>query len=178
MTARRLPALAGLAVATVLLTGCTSAFLDGGPIAEPEPTPSTTMTSDPGETAAPDPADDLDCDNVLITRPGNYVLGACGSVTIEGSSIDVTFTSIATLVIRGDRIDLVGEELGSVEINGQGSEFSIATTVRTLRIRGNGNTVVADGRIGDVVVDGNENTVDAGEGIGSTIDNGLLNEIS
>ncbi|MGV3711650.1 DUF3060 domain-containing protein [Pseudolysinimonas sp.] len=175
---RRVAALAGLALATVLLTGCTSAFLDGGPIAEPDPEPTASQTSAPEETAAPDPGSDYDCDDLLLNRPGNYVLGACGTITVEGSGIDLTFTSIATLVVRGDRVDLVGGELGSVEINGQGSEISVTATIDRLRLRGNGNTVLADGRIGDVVVDGNENTVTAGEGIGSTIDNGLLNEIS
>jgi hypothetical protein len=170
------PALAGLAVAALVLTGCTSSFLADGPDAVPEP--SATSTPEPtASTPPPEPEPEYDCDDLLINRPGNYVLGECGSVTLEGTGIDLTFTSIATLVIRGDRADLLGGELGSIEINGQGNDISVET-IRGLRIRGEGNTVLANGAIGSVVVDGNENVVTSGEGIDSVIDNGLLNEIA
>lgn len=178
---RALPApvaLLGLALTAVLLAGCTSSFLIAeGAGTEVEPTPTATLPPAPDETTAPEePADEFACDNVLLDRPGNYALGDCGSVTVEGSGIDLAFSSIATLIIRGDGADLVGDELGDVEIQGQRSDITVVS-IRDLTIRGERNTVVADGTIGTVVVHGNENVVNATEGIGSQVDNGLLNEI-
>jgi hypothetical protein len=177
--ARSLPApvaLFGLALAAVFLTGCTSDFLvDGGTAA---PAPTQTTTPEPTESAAPpEPVEEFDCDDVLIDRPGNYVLGECGTVTIEGGGVDLAFTSIATLVINGDGADIVGETLGDVEIEGQRVEVS-AISIEQLSIRGEQNTVVVETTIGTVVVNGNENVVTAGEGISApVVDNGLLNEI-
>jgi len=176
-SARRLPALAGLALVTVLLAGCSSAFLDADLGAGLEPVPTESATPGPEPTAEPEPEPDFDCGDILLNRPGNYVLGECGTVTLEGAGIDLAFTSITTLVIRGDRADLVGGKLGSVEIQGQGNDIA-AESVRALQIRGEGNSAVVDGAIGDVVVNGNDNVVTAGDGIRSVIDNGLLNEIS
>ncbi|HWH97415.1 MAG TPA: hypothetical protein VNS80_03530 [Pseudolysinimonas sp.] len=181
--ARSLPApvaLLGLALTAVLLAGCTSTFLvDGGTgTAAPVPTESS-ATPEPSEsTAPPEPVEEFDCDNVLIDRPGNYVLGECGTVTLEGGGIDLTFTSIATLVILGDGADIVGETLGSVELEGERADIA-AISINSLSIRGAQNTIVVDTTIGTVVVNGNENVVSTGEGIESpVVDNGLLNEIS
>jgi hypothetical protein len=173
----RTAALLGIAVAAVLLTGCTSDFLVDGGSAAPAPTP-TTASPEPTESGAPpEPVEEFDCDDVLIDRPGNYVLGDCGTVTVEGGGIDLAFTSIATLVINGDGADIVGETLGSVEVEGQRVEVS-AVSIEQLTIRGEQNTVVVETTIGTVVVNGNENVVTAGEGISApVVDNGLLNEI-
>jgi len=179
---RSLPApaaLLGLAVVALLLAGCTSSFLvaEGhGTAVQPEPIETDGVEQTAEEDAQPDSVLDFDCDNVLIDRPGNYVLGDCGLVTIEGSGIDLTFSSIAELVIRGDGADLVGEQLGEVQIQGQRSDITVIG-IGDLTIRGGRNTVVADGSIGTVVVHGNENVVNAADGIGSHVDNGLLNEI-
>jgi hypothetical protein len=177
---RSLPApvgLLGLGLAAVLLAGCTSDFLVEGGTADPVPTETT--TPQPTESAAPpEPVDEYDCDDVLIDRPGNYVLGECGTVTIEGGGIDLAFTSIATLVISGDGADIVGETLGTLEIEGGRVDVS-AISIDDLSIRGEQNTIVVDTTIGTVVVNGNENVVTTGEGITSpVVDNGLLNEIS
>lgn len=173
---RPLPALAALTLTALLLAGCTSAFLaDEVPGAGTEP--SVTATPDPeATTPAPEPGPDLDCGDVLLNRPGNYVLGECGTVTIEGTGIDLAFTSVERLVIRGDRADILGGAVRALEIQGQGSDLELAS-VGELRIRGEGNSVIVEGTIDSVVVDGNENVVTAGEGITAQIDNGLLNEI-
>lgn len=173
-----LPALAGLAVAALVLAGCTSRFLtEGGIVAEPAPTVTETPTPEPQPTTEPStPEPDYDCDDLVLNRPGNYVLGACGTVTVEGAGVQLTFTSIARLVLRGDRADVLGTGIGTAEVEGQDNEFSV-DELGSLRIRGEGNTVIANGRIGSVVVDGNENVVSAGDGVGSAVDNGLLNEI-
>jgi hypothetical protein len=169
-------ALLSLMVAA-LLTGCTSDFLVDGGTAEPAPTP-TSASPEPTETATPEPVEQFNCDDILIDRPGNYVLGACGTVTVEGSGIDLTFTSVDQLVIRGDAVDIVGDVIGSVELEGQRSEIS-AVSIEALSITGELNTVIVTTTIGTVIVDGNENVVSTGEGIESpVIDNGLLNEIS
>src|SRR5688572_15950382 len=75
-------ALLGLALTAVLLAGCTSNFLvdDGNGSAAPTPTLSATPV--PTESEEPKPQEQYDCDNVLIDRPGNYVLGECGTVTL------------------------------------------------------------------------------------------------
>jgi hypothetical protein len=170
-------ALVGVAVAGLLLAGCTSAFLGDGGTAAPSPA-ETEATPQPTETTPPEPLEEFDCDDVLIDRPGNYVLGECGTVTLDGGGIDLTFSSIATLVIRGDGVDVVGEVLGSVDLEGQRADIS-AISIDDLAIRGEQNVVVVDTTIGTVIVNGNENVVTTGEGIESpVVDNGLLNEIS
>lgn len=179
---RSLPApvaLLGLALAAVALAGCTSNFLigDGTGTAAPAPT-ETSASPEPTESAPPQPVEEFDCDDILIDRPGNYVLGVCGTVTLEGGGIDLSFTSIETLIIDGDGADIAGEELGSVELSGQRADIS-AISIDDLSIRGEQNTVVVDTTIGTVVVNGNENVVSTGEGIlAPVVDNGLLNEIS
>lgn len=179
--ARLLPApvaLLGLALTAVLLAGCTSNFLVDDGNGSAAPSPSLTATPEPTESEEPQPEEQYDCDNVLIDRPGNYVLGECGTVTLEGGGIDLTITSVATLVIRGDSADLVAETIGSIELEGQRADIS-AVSIERLSIRGEQNTVVVETTIGVVVVNGNENVVSTGEGIESpVIDNGLLNEIS
>jgi hypothetical protein len=169
-------AILGITVAA-LLTGCTSDFLVGGGTAGPAPTP-TNASPQPTETTPPEPVEQFDCDDILIDRPGNYVLGACGTVTVEGGGIDLAFTSIDELIIRGDGVDIVGDMIGSVDLEGQRGEIS-AVSIEALSITGELNTVIVDTTIGTVIVDGNENVVSTGEGIESpVIDNGLLNEIS
>lgn len=170
--------LLGIGLAAVLLAGCTSDFLaegGGAPApAESSATPEPTMTDDAPE---PDPVEELDCVSLLIDRPGNYVIGECGIVTLSGSGIRLTFTSITELVIRGDGADVVGETLDSVEIQGQGADIE-AFTVGDVVIRGEKNVIVAESTIDTVNVQGNENVVTAGDGIQSpVVDNGLLNEI-
>jgi hypothetical protein len=174
--------LVGIAVAAVLLAGCTSDFLVGdgtAPGVGPTPTESA-ATPEPtatDEAPEPDPAEEFDCVNLLIDRPGNYVVGDCGTVTLEGRGIRLTFTSIADLVIRGDGADVVGESLGSVEIQGEGSEIS-ALDIGDLVIRGTENVVTVETTIGTVNVQGNGNVVSAADGIDApVVDNGLNNEI-
>lgn len=175
---RSLAAPVGLALAALLLAGCTSDFLVDGGTAAPVPPPAT-GTPEPTESAPPAPVEEeFDCDDVLIDRPGNYVVGECGTVTLEGGGIDLAFTSIATLIISGDGADIAGGTLGTVELEGRRADIS-AVSIDRLSIRGEQNTVVVDTTIGTVVVNGNENVVTAGEGITSpVVDNGLLNEIS
>jgi hypothetical protein len=176
---RALPAPVALVVVVVaglLLAGCTSDFLGDGGIAAPTPSESA-ATPQPTDSTPPEPVEEFDCDDVLIDRPGNYVLGECGTVTLEGGGIDLTFTSIAKLVILGDGVDVVGEVLGTVDLEGQRADIS-AISIDDLSIRGEQNTVVVDTTIGTVIVNGNENVVTTGEGIESpVVDNGLLNEI-
>ena len=180
MTLRPSAALVPAALALLLLAGCTSDFLvDGGAggVAEPQPTPTTSDEASPAPTAEETaPAQEYDCDDILINRPGNYVLGDCGTVTLEGGGIDLAFGSIATLVIRGDNADVLGDTLGDVEINGQRNEIGVAS-IDDLVIRGEDNAITVTGAIATVVIDGNENVVTAGDGIGSSVDNGLLNEV-
>lgn len=173
--------LLGIGLAAVLLAGCTSNFLgDGGDVAGAEPSP-TEAAATPEQTPAPDVAepqpDEPDCVSLLIDRPGNYVIGECASVTLEGTGIRLAFSSIAELIVRGDGADLIGESLGSVQIDGQGATIS-ALDIADLMLRGNDNVVTAETTIGTVNVQGNGNVVSAGDGIEPPfVDNGLNNEI-
>jgi hypothetical protein len=175
----RAAGLLGIGLAAVLLAGCTSDFLAEGGTAGPAPT-ETSVTPEPTPTeVAPteDPSDEFDCVNLLINRPGNYVVGDCGTVTLEGTGIRLTFTSIAHLVLRGDGADVLGETLGSVEISGQGVDIA-ADELGDLVIRGDDNVVTVETTIDTVEVQGNNNVVSAGDGIQSpAVDNGMTNEI-
>lgn len=175
----RAAGLLGIGLAAVLLAGCTSDFLADGGTAGPAPTEtSATPEPTPSEVApTEDPSDEFDCVNLLINRPGNYVVGDCGTVTLEGTGIRLTFTSIAHLVLRGDGADVLGETLASVEISGQGVDIA-ADELGDLVIRGDDNVVTVETTIDTVEVQGNNNVVTAGEGIQTpAVDNGLLNEI-
>lgn len=173
----RAAGLLGIALVALLLPGCTSAFLTPGgvgPVATETASPEPTPTADAPE---PDPSDEPDCVHLLIDRPGNYAIGECATVTLEGTGIHLAFGAIDQLVIRGDGSDVIGDTLGSVEIQGQGADVT-AYSIDDLLIRGEDNIVVVESTIGAVNVQGNGNTVTATGGIQTPpVDNGLLNEI-
>lgn len=175
-------ALVSVALVGLLLTGCTSDFLaGGGGTAEPTAFPSPSASADPTGTPTPSaeptvPPQEYDCDGVVLDRPGHYVLGDCGEVTIEGTGVELIVSSIARLTIRGDDAEVAAGTLGTVEISGQDNEM-VATMLAHLVIRGDGNEVDVEETITSANVSGNENEVRAGRGIGSVSDTGLLNEI-
>jgi hypothetical protein len=174
----RVAALLAIGVVGVLLAGCTSNFLADGP-AEGTPSPSaSSAVPEPTPTENPvDPADESDCVNLLLDRPGNYVIGDCDTVTINGTGIRLTFLTVGRLVLRGDGTDIAGETIGSLDIQGQAAEVT-AFEIDELVIRGDDNVVTVDGVIGTVNVRGNGNVVTATDGIDApVVDNGLNNEI-
>lgn len=174
----RAAGLIGIGIAAVLLAGCTSNFLaDDSDGAAPTPSASTATPEPTPTQEAPDPADESDCVNLLIDRPGNYVIGDCDTVTINGSGIRLSFLSIGALVLRGDGAVASGEALGSLEVQGQAAEVS-AFEIDAVVLRGDDNVITVDGAIGTVTVQGNGNVVTAGEGIDApVVDNGVGNEL-
>lgn len=174
----RAAGLLGIGALGVLLAGCTSNFLaEGGDDGAPTPSASTAAPAPTPTEDAVDPADESDCVNLLLDRPGNYVIGDCDTVTINGTGIRLTFLTVGSLVLRGDGTDVSGETIGSLEIQGQAAEVS-AFEIDELLIRGNDNVVTVDGVIGTVNLKGNGNVVTATEGIDAPVlDDGLNNEI-
>lgn len=168
-------AVAPVVLVALLLAGCTGTFLtDGGGSGTAAPAPTATASPEPTATAEPEP--EYDCDDILLNRPGRYLLGECGTVTIEGQGVELVATSIAELVIRGDDNDVMLDVLGDAELFGQDNEI-VAAEAGNLILRGDENLVVVEGEIASVNVEGNENEVRAGLGIGAVSDNGLLNQI-
>ncbi|MEO8529571.1 MAG: DUF3060 domain-containing protein [Pseudolysinimonas sp.] len=170
-----------VALAALLLGGCTSDFLAGGagPTITDGPTasPSATETATPTPTPPPTPEPTAIPCNLVFTKAENYVLGDCATVTIEGSNINVTFESIDHLVIRGNGARLNGQSLGDVQLSGQSNEIEVVT-LGAVHIRGDQNLVAAEQTIHSVIVDGNSNTVTAGDGIDQKADNGIDNVFS
>lgn len=164
------------------LAGCTSDFLVGGGETEATstPTPSPSPT-DAAPTSGPGQAEGEltpECDDILIDRPGNYVLGDCGTVMLVGSGIDLQFSRIDELVVRGDGARIAGDVILRLDLEGDRATVQ-ATSLGAVTIDGGDNTVTAQDDISSLVIDGNDNTVTAPGGYHTTpVDNGLLNEIS
>lgn len=172
---RALLAPAGLVL--LVLAGCTSNFIvEGGNAGgAPTPTATDTATPEPTETTPAEPEIQYECDNLLLNAPGNYYLGDCGTITLEGSGIDLVASSIAVLIVRGENADVVVDEIGRLELSGQGNTFEVRSITK-VEIQGNGNVVTVEDAIGTLRIEGNENVVTADE-IGSALVNGLLNEV-
>lgn len=170
---RLLAPVVGAALA-LALAGCSSSVLLGVPQGDAPAAPTATPSPAPESTA--EPVVDVGCDHVRITEPGNYLLGDCATVTLEGTGIDVTAAGIGQLLVRGDRLDVVAETIDDLRIEGQGNEIE-AGTIDRVDLRGERNEITADDPIGVVTIDGNENVVASDGGVDTLIDNGLLNEV-
>jgi hypothetical protein len=171
------------ALVLMVLSACTPVgqFLAAGggedstaaPTASASPTPSPTPTPTP--TVPPEPTS-TDCEDAVLTDPGEYHLSDCVRVTVRGHDIQVNAGSIQTLVIEGDDNDIhagdVGSlrvtgsvndvgtlDAGSVDISGRFNQIDVHGSVQRVGINGDDNDVLADGDIGAVEDRGERNVV-------------------
>src|SRR5690606_28296130 len=115
------------------------------------PTPAQPAPSEAG-------GDPLECDGgtLRIDRPGDYRLGDCDEVELNGTDIDLTAGDLGTLTIRGDDNEVDAATIGSVTIEGQDNEVD-ADGIGAVRIAGDDNDVDSRGDIGSILIEGNRN---------------------
>jgi Protein of unknown function (DUF3060) len=179
--ARFLLATAGLMVCAIGITACVTVNVPQSDPARPVITavPVPTDTDD-GRTRLPDDAT-LDCASQPVTLQAGAsqpdLVGDCPSVTLDGADLVVRMrgADVGALVLRGDRITIDADALGSLEIGGQDNEVT-AETVGALSVRGDRNVVTANDEIGAILVSGNDNVVRA-EQLGAVEVSGQGNEI-
>lgn len=170
--ARRIPPALLLAACALTLAGCVIVPPMGAPAT---PAPTTLEEPPPSE---PTNGDALDCDGgfLLIDRPGDYRIGACDEVELNGTGIDLTTGDIGTLTIRGDDNDVTAASVGTLTIQGQDNDVD-ADRVGSVEIAGNDNDVDSRGDVGAVRLDGNENSVEYSGQVGAVDDRGHANEV-
>lgn len=157
------------------LSACTPLGQFSG-FGEPDATgPTASSTTTPSATPSPTPTS-TDCDNAVLTEPGEYHLPDCVRLTIEGHDIQVNAGSVGTLIITGNANDVSAGDVGSLTINGnvndvdtldltsvdlQGrfNQIGVHGSVERVAVDGDDNEVIADGEVGSIEVRGKRNVV-------------------
>lgn len=134
---RRSAAGLGVALVLVLMTGCTSDWVLGGSTPRP-----SHDTAGPDASASPTPDAGEDCGELVLDEPGDYDLGECDSVTLEGDDISLGAVSIGELVIRGDRndVDVVGG-IDAVVVDGDDNVVDVGGPIGSVTESGRGNRI-------------------------------------
>jgi hypothetical protein len=164
-------------VLVLLLAGCTPVgqFL-AGPGGAATPAPSASPSAGiPTPTPTPTPTSG-DCDDVVLTDPGEYHLPDCLRVTVRGHDIQVNAGSVQTLVIDGNANDVDAGDVESASITGAVNHLD-TLDLGALEIHGNFNTVGVHGSLERGAIDGDDNSVLADGEIGAVEDRGERNEI-
>jgi hypothetical protein len=134
-----------VAVTLVLaVAGCTADWLLG---ADGSPPPSPTASEDPDPTPSATPSGSSgpieECaGDLVITRPGTYLLGDCDTLTLEGTGIVVEAASVGHLIVRGDD-----------------NELRASSGIGSVTVSGNSNTVTSQTSIGTIVESGQDNNI-------------------
>lgn len=174
--------------AAAALLACSLVLVVAGcvTVASPVRTPNSGSTADPRPsddvaTVAPAPSEAECIDGVLrigAAEAGLTFAGSCESVFIEGTDLDVDLerADVASIVIRGDRIDLDAGRIASLDIQGQDNEADLEA-LDVLSVTGDRNDVDVDGPIGSVTIDGNDNEVDT-QSVGTISDVGDRNRVT
>ena len=140
--------LAVLAPVAFLLAGCVMPPLPGLP---PLPIP--------GETLAPNDPEACVDGTLLVTTPGEYRIGSCDELTIEGRDIEVIADDVRALIIRGDDVEVDARSIDILKIQGQSNDVE-AGDIDRIDLRGDDNDVDSSGDIGELTINGNSNDVD------------------
>ena len=138
-----------------------------GPTASESPTPTATPSPTPTTT---------DCDEAVLTEPGEYHLPDCVRVTVEGRDIQVNAGSVGTLIIMGSGNDVAAGDVGSLRIMGSVNDVD-TLDLSTLEIDGRFNQIGVHGSVDRVAIDGNDNDVLADGDVGQVEDRGERNTV-
>lgn len=165
---RRLHAPIVLVATALVLTGCV--------ILPPVPGGGSAPTPIPGETLIPTDPDACDGGTLRLDQPGEYRIGDCDELVIEGQRIEVIAGALGAVTIRGDDNELDAGTIGSLEIQGQQNEVD-AASLGSVDISGDRNDVDSTGDIGAVTLVGNDNEVNYAGQAGTLDDRGDRNEV-
>ena len=143
MMRRTLSAVVGITL-LLALAGCTADWLLGSdgsagpsPTAseEPDPTPSATPSGSSG------PIEEC-ADDLVLNRPGTYLLGDCDTLTVEGAGIVVEAASVGHLILRGDDNEVrASGGIGSVIVSGNSNTVTSQTSIGTITESGQNNDI-------------------------------------
>jgi hypothetical protein len=165
-----------IAALALMLSACTPIGQFVGPGGPDAASPTASSTPTPSVTPTPEPTS-TDCDNAVFTEPGEYHVGDCVRLTVEGRNITVTAGSVGTLIIIGNANDVsaagdVGSlsvegnvndihtlDVSSVEIEGRFNQLGVHGSVERVAVDGDDNEVLADGEVGSVEIRGEGNVV-------------------
>jgi len=175
-----------LSVALVAaLSGCSplSLFANWGASA---PSPSATRSAEaaPSPTASPSgvthptASPSAGCVDRVISLAGEYRIGDCENLTVEGSGIKVTADHLGTLTIRGDSLQVLAQTIRSLDVGGSLNNVQTNNDMGTILITGDRNMITCSASVTSVIVNGDDNTVRVEGGVdGAVQNNGQRNEI-
>lgn len=115
------------------------------------------------------------CEGVdfTVTGIGFYTLqGDCGVVTVTGNDITIKADSVEAYVIRGDRVDIEGDDIGRIDLEGNDNSVE-GDDVGGITISGDRNTIDVDS-VTAVTIQGNDNIV-GGDVTGEVVQSGDRN---
>jgi hypothetical protein len=150
-----------LAVAAILLTGCSAL---GNPAGAKSTPTSATVACVNGEA------------DYTASNTKNTLAGVCAKVVISGNNITLTAADVTHLTVSGDKNTVNAAVLSDATIVGTSNVLK-TTTVGPLTVSGNSNTVTALGPVGDVVVTGANDTITTPGTIGKITQSGIGNKI-
>jgi Protein of unknown function (DUF3060) len=162
---KKLFLVSSLAVAAILLTGCSALGNPAGGAPGTTPTPTAT-----GVACVNGEAD------YTVSNTKNTLGGVCAKVIISGKNITLTASVVNHLTISGDNNIVNTGVLTDATIVGMSNVLK-TTTVGPLTVSGNSNTVTALGPVGDVVVTGANDTITTPGTIGKITQSGIGNKI-
>lgn len=134
-----LPAAAGLAVATVALTGCTqTANVSGGDSSAPAASSAPEASSNPRtDTKSDAPSDSGKSDAPKDSGKSD----AAGAFTIDESNAHVEIPAgTKTVIINGSNNHIQGHEVTEIKINGSANAVEV-DSVKTVSFTGSNNAV-------------------------------------
>jgi len=175
-----------LSVALVAaLSGCSplSLFANwGSAAASPSATRSAeaapSPTSSPSAVKHPTASPSAGCVDRVISLAGEYRMGDCENLTVEGSGIKVTAAHLGTLTIKGDSLQVLAQTIQSLDVDGSLNNVQTNNDMGTILITGDRNMITCNASVSSVIVNGDDNTVRVEGGVdGAVQNNGQRNEI-
>lgn len=112
-----------------------------------------------------------------LTTAGSYQVADCDVLQIAGNGITVAAGAVGSVVVRGDRAQVLAASAGSVQIEGQDDLVAVGGDIGTISIAGDRDEIDARGRIGSGRITGNDDILKAPGGVGAITDDGARNTI-
>ena len=161
----RRASLAVLVPLAFLLTGCVF-----------PPLPAIPPIPIPGETLIPADPEACSDGTLEIDQPGEYRIGPCDELVVEGRDIEVIADEVGALIIRGDDVEVDTRAIDILKIEGQSNDVE-AGDIGRIDIRGDDNDVDSSGDIESVTINGSSNEVEYAGNLGASDVNGDRNEV-
>jgi len=166
------------------LSACSPLSLFSNWGSAPSPSASRSAEAAPSPTSTPSPikhptaSPSAGCVDRVISLAGEYRIGDCENLTVEGSGIKVTAAHLGTLTIRGDSLQVLAQTIRSLDVDGSLNNVQTNNDMGTILITGDRNMITCNASVASVIVNGDDNTVRVEGGVdGAVQNNGQRNEI-